>query len=487
MPFKPTENKVTSSFRARLLAAVFLGLLTTFWSLPVRGQEVVDDAASQTLREEEENKRLMLEEAPSRVVTAKDLMSLETGGWYYVRYSDYNNSDNNDAAEDALDSRIWNDVRVWGRLSFQTPEMKNSGRKHRAYLRLKNVYIEKSGSNPVERYDNRGPSIDQGYLAFDWDPVKLEAGRRYFNVGRGIAYSGVHDGVQLNFQRPGWNLGAFVSTNQPGDTNLDTSVPGYDKTTRRYFTGLGLGYAGIRGHQLYSYAVLERDGSEEDPDDPDQDYTYDANYFGLGSKGAWTPSLPYWFEVIRQTGQSRTYGENTRGRISAWALDAEQRYETSWPTRLAVSAEYAMGTGDPDRQNPTNTIGGNLRGHDRNFLYFGYLPTGIALSPYLSNLRIVRLGAEAKPFVHFKPLQKMQLGVDYFWYWKDRSSGGISDYDAATAERKVGEELDLKLEWRFTSRTILSAEYGRFRPDKAFPPARRTSEETTAVSFTVIF
>lgn len=69
-------------------------------------------------------------------------------------------------------------------------------------------------------------------------------------------------------------------------------------------------------------------------------------------------------------------------------------------TQPTFSAEYAFGTGDADRGGRVTaaTGGGNEEGStDRNFLTFGYIDTGLSLSPRISNLRMARFGFEFYP------------------------------------------------------------------------------------------
>jgi hypothetical protein len=460
-----------------LLASVFLLVAGTS---SVMAESVYDP------RRVEEKKREILDEAPSREIVNLPDHSLEFGGWVNYRFTDYKNLDNDPSIEESIRRSLRADARVWGKFTRKDPSNTNSSEQY-IYIRLKNLYTQHSGAAPGERYDNRGPLLDYGYWGFDHKPWKVEVGRRYFNIGRGIAYSGVHDGVQVNYQRPGWNFAGFVSQLPPHTDNMDTSVPGYDKESRRYFAGAGIGYAGIKGHQLYGYTVIERDHSREDPDDPFQDYGYDAQYFGVGSAGEWAKGCPYWLEVIRETGYSREDIFNAHSNISAWAFDAEQKFVTAHASGLTFSIEAAAGSGDNDRLDVNKTINGNGAGRDRGFVYFGYLPTGIVLSPSLSNLRMLRAGIELNPFYRVKTLSSLSMGVDLYHYWKDRTEGAISDLDAQNAKRDIGQEVDLRLDWWVTERVLISAEWGIFMPGKAYAPPVDARSEAVSVSMSVIF
>ena len=85
--------------------------------------------------------------------------------------------------------------------------------------------------------------------------------------------------------------------------------------------------------------------------------------------------------------------------IDAWALDASLHYSVNVITHPNLSIEYAFGTGDSDRSaKVVSTTPGNKEGTtDRNFLYFGYIDTGLGLSPRLANLQMFKFGLSMTP------------------------------------------------------------------------------------------
>jgi hypothetical protein len=478
----PLDRRVIRPHNADVIWRV---ILTVIFVLSFAAQAFAQ--VSGKVRREEEGKRILLDAAPSREVGAFDAFSFETGGWVSYRFFHYENTDNDHDQAESLDSVYWTDVRLWERVVFQTPEMKEDKRQHFFYTRFKAAYIERNGEAPGAKYDLVGPLVDYAYASFDWRPWKLEAGRRYFNIGRGIAYGGINDGFQLNYLRPGWNLGLFASRSLPNEHNIDTSVPGYDRGTRRYFGGVGLGYAGIPDTQLYSFFVAQEDHSREKPEDEFQEYRYDSRYAGLGLKGKRGERWDYWLEGIREEGTSREYGTDVKSAIEAWAFDGEVNYATGWPSVTILSGQYSYGSGDPDRVSVTDTIDGNLEGNDRNFLHFGYFRSSAALAPNLSNLHMARLGVEAQPFYRWRFFKKMTWGVDHYRFWKDEPWGGISDIDATEPEREVGYETDLRVSWRIAPRVLWALEYGVFTPGKAYASSAQAKEKAFSTSLTIFF
>jgi hypothetical protein len=476
------DRLVVRSHNANMIGQFFLVVIFVLFSAAQAFADVVS-----TTRRDEEAKRVLADQAPSRKVGAINAFLFESGGMLSYRYYHYDNIDKDDTQEDDYTGSRWTDMRLWGRLSYQTPEMKQDKRWYLFYTRFRAAYVEQTGEAPGARYDLVGPSVEYAYASFDWKPWKLEAGRRYFSIGRGIAYSGIDDGLQLNYQCPGWDLGLFFSKTLPHERNIDTSVPGYDKESRRYFGGISAAYTGIKDVQLYSYFMGQKDRSQEKPEDVSQDYNYDSRYAGLGVKGGSGKHWKYWTEVISETGISREYGTNAKSNIHAWAADSELKYLTGWPSGTTVTGQYSYGSGDPDRVSVTDTVNGNTEGKDRNFLHFGYYRSSLALAPYLSNLRVARLGVEAQPLYRWQLFKKMTWGIDHYRFWKDLASGGISDTDATQHSRDVGYETDLRMNWPIVPRVVWAMEYGIFTPGKAYAPEADTKEKVFSASLTIFF
>lgn len=441
------------------------------------------DAGEQERRVEEAN-RQDADAARSHTVKTGAFF-LDYGGWINFRYNRFTDEDNDKSSRDLLRTSTQLDARTW--LKFTRVMDPEQGQEHTFYLRFKDRYVTRTGQAPGARYDNDGPHVDHAYGILDLRPVWIEAGRRYFNVGRGIAYSDINDGIQINYRKPGFNAGLFAAKNLPHQSNIDTSVPGYDKHNERYFYGLGLGYTGIPRQSLYGFVLAQNDFSDEGPNDSSRNYTYNSQYFGLGSKGGFLKSWSYWSEIILQTGSSRVYTTDERKDVRAFAFDTEVVYAPDMSGRPRLSLEYALGSGDKDRQSVTDTQFGNTSGADRNFLYFGYAPTGYALAPRLSNLQMLRAGFEFAPFERVSAFKHLTLGIDIYSFYKHRSGGGISDLEATEDAMDVGREVDLTLKWRVLSDVTVSLEYGRFMPGDAYAPSANSSQDFLSIGITHTF
>lgn len=443
--------------------------------------------ASTEKRATEEAKRKALLKTETVLPEGEERFLFDYGAWLDFRYTNYTDDDNDSNAQDTLRETFEADNRFWMKVNIRPPVDSDRDNEHIIYLRLKDLYLKEFPEDETGVYDRDGPHLDYAYVVADLRPYKLEVGRRYFNIGRGIAYSNVSDGFKINYLRPRWNFGVLAARTLPHEDNIDISVPGFSKDSDRYYFAFGVGYAGIRNHQLYGYFLSQRDFSDEDPNDPNQQFTYDSDYWGIGSKGNISPNLSYWTEVIKQSGESYIFGSDAKSDVDAWAANVGSEYQWDVLGHPRLSFEYAYGSGDSERVSVTDTENGNLSSDDNNFLYFGYFPAGYALAPRLSNIHIYRIGAVLNLFERFRKVKDLTFGIDYFWYMKDKSSGGISDFEATADSHDIGNEIDLTVEWQILSDIRLSLNYGHFMPGEAFLDTAKDSEDYFSTSLTFTF
>ena len=233
-------------------------------------------------------------------------------------------------------------------------------------------------------------------------------------------------------------------------------------------------YNGFEKHQPYLLALIQEDHSGENIEDIDQDYEYNSRYYGIGSQGEIIKNFYYNIEGVLEDGKSFPDGRGGAApdneQIDAWALDASLTYVYDIVTHPAFSAEYARGSGDPDRtDNVTNTIGGNEAGStDRNFLNFGYLDTGVALAPRMPNLHMYKFGFTFWPSEYVNNKRNIEVGVDFFIFRKDEMESTISDTRADRPQRNIGKEFDVNVTWLIFSDLGASVDYGRFYPGNAY-------------------
>ena len=117
----------------------------------------------------------------------------------------------------------------------------------------------------------------------------------------------------------------------------------------------------------------------------------------------------------------------------------------------------------------TDTASGNLAGTDDDgFLAFGFVQTGFALFPRLSNIHIVRLGGSFWPLESVDFFRYLEIGIYGYLYRKDESAAPISDPGSTQNDSDVGREIDLLLRWRILSDVGVTVSYGVFLPGDAY-------------------
>lgn len=394
-----------------------------------------------------------------------------------------------------LDARVWTSLDVYGAHNF--------------YLRLKNIYRDySSGDNPPDDPENRwdGLEIDQGYYSIDLGKLlreelkparplegSLTIGRQFMFLGTGLAFNRVVDGLALTTRYGDFRSKLFGARSNHDEPDFDTSRPGWEHT-RRTFVGGQVDYLGIQRHTPYFFYMRQSDHNVERTEVP-QDFDYDSYYVGVGVRGELVKRLGYYAEHIWQGGKSTARNDfifvNQREDISATAINVGLNYYPKWRFKPNFSLQYLHGSGDPDRMSVTNTVRGNLGDtDDENFLYFGHVFTGYSLAPRVSNINIIRLGASANFLEKYETFKDMEMGLNYFKYWKDERKGGISDFRAVVRLGKpqrsdIGDELDFYLNWRILSDLTFTLRFGTFWTGDAYEDDER--RDFLALGLTLTF
>ena len=501
---------------------------------PALGQsEATQDRTREKMRlEEDEETRALRYTEMAKKEEKRGKFSLAYGGWLTHYFDQYQNIDKNKGEDDWIETDYYLDSRLWMRLLYSREFMFYARVKNQYFWRPR-VSTDYTGNGD----DYQGPALDMGYVNIDLiglrnkyltsrddyraqteyartelaraialkqtdvrdevldmtlamleelryaadsqdrykGPLLLSAGRQFFTLGRGIVYSNVHDGVQLiSGVGKSMLLKTFISQSKPREDNLDYSVPNYDKENKRRFYGAELSYF-KKDIAFYIYGLAQ--GDETDASQGPQDYNYDSQYLGAGVSGKVKDNLSYWFEAISEYGKSYTDAEKVeleKKPIDAYAFDAGAKYNFDFFTHPSLESELAYGSGDPDRSRVTNTSGGNTNGDDTNFMYYGVFNSGYALMPRLSNIWVVKLGGYIKPFEGFARIgDNIVVGSKYFYYRKDRRSGGTYDIYATEPDADIGQEIDFYIHWKMFRDLFVSARYGLFFPGKAYPIDRR--------------
>jgi hypothetical protein len=450
----------------------------------------VADAAAQTvgLREPDAfiNQQRAIEQRLwdqiDQELPAAQRVGLDYGGWYSFNLFIYDDGVNS--------SRTFrrNDLRLWGRLTLDRGA-------HEFYVRGRLSYLDFNTGDSYDGNDDdwEGPNLERGYYEFnlarameayarrtpDYN-LRVKIGRDLVKFGTGYAMWTRLDHVLVRGEYRDVELTGLVGRTVGSTPDFDRSRP-IDRTRRAFF-GVQAKYLGFDRHEPFVYALWQRDHNRETIPSPLQEYDYDSFYVGLGSQGEIVDNLRYSTEWVYESGHD--YGHRrfiSKDVIRAWAFDAELEYLFNVPMSPRASLEYMFASGDPDRLgSPTDTVGGN-RGNrlDRSFVGFGWRDTGLSFAPALSNVHIWRTGASFFPFENHHWLRRLELGSDWFLYYKNHRQGAVSDPTADLPSGYLGWEMDYFANWAVTTDLAWTARYGIFFPGQAF------SDQTTRTFFLV--
>ena len=310
-----------------------------------------------------------------------------------------------------------------------------------------------------------------------------QAGRDLVYWGNGLVMAQVIDGGVLDLEYGKLGLELIAGLTPIRTVDIDSSRPGFDFNTRRGFFGALLS-ADLNQHRPFVYYLAQRDYNRKDLRQIGSittRYDYDSFYFGGGSTGQLTDRLRYGIEGAYEFGHTLSnsfelvgFGlvpiEQTRDPIVSGAVDARLDYLVADPADTRLSAEVILATGDDDRGHTSNTFAGNAPGSEDNaFNAFGLVNTGLAFSPDVSNIAVLRLGASTFPFHHLGGLRRLQFGGDFFAFGKFDEDAPI-DETTSNGQQFLGFEPDLYVNWQVTSDVTVALRYGAFFPHaSAFP------------------
>ncbi|HWL93372.1 MAG TPA: alginate export family protein [Phycisphaerae bacterium] len=421
---------------------------------------------------ERENQRNLQETLPPA-----QKFRVDYGGWFNTYFFLFD-----DGFESSRTLRQY-EMRLWASFSADQGI-------HEGYLRLRTAYDDwNHGDNFTNNHDDLdGPNLERGWYVFDvakalnreerWSsPVelKIKAGRDLVHVGTGYAIDIPLDHAMLQGEIFGFET-TYIGGRTPLSTeNIDRNRAVADHSNR-VFHILEERYKGFDSHELFAYIAWQDDHTKEDPVDLLQQYRYDSRYIGWGSVGELIPNLRYSTEWVIERG--RSYNDQRfikRSHIKAWGFDQRLDYYFKHKMKPVISAEWMFASGDPDRLgSPTNSKGGNQGDHvDNSFVGFGFRDTGLALAPRLSNIHVWRLGGSFRPFPDSKAAKDLELGTDWYMYYKNRHRAAISDPLADVQSGYAGWEMDYYANWRIWNDLAWTVRFGTFFPGKAF------SDQTT--------
>lgn len=400
------------------------------------------------------------------------------------------------------------DLKLWANLVYKDT--------HQIYFRPQATITDYNNGDEyrytsgftMEENDLNWPRLDVGYYYGDVTRalgiteigrLRFKAGRDYVSVGEGLTMDVRGDGGLLEYSLGDFAFDAFMVRSVYSEDNYNRTHPdmGHNKNL---FSGFELRQTFADELEVFGYSVWLLDKNQKqylyDPNiqnlippnttDPGM-YQYDSRYHGAGLRGQVGAGLSYYSEYVVQYGdQYSNLGVfippptpanitvTTKDEIRAQAFQAGANYAfTRTPTEPVLGVQYMFGSGDHDSGISTDSytksgraMRGNLPGTtDNTFFSYGFIETGYAFFPLLSNVEIWKLELTNTPIKHHSVLGDVETAVKYFRYRRHKSTGGMSDRAVDKLGSNLGYELDFAVNWRPYSDLQVTMQYGLFAPD----------------------
>jgi len=307
----------------------------------------------------------------------------------------------------------------------------------------------------------------------------IRAGRQFVNWNTGLVWSNDIYGAKMRASWEGLLLEGLVGVSaRSGMYDFDVSRPNYDSDTNRHAYAIRAEYEITPWFRPWASYFIQRDHNDDSTVLPFfglTEFQYDSNYLSFGSNGSIGSQLLYGLEMCWESGTgystpiiSPTGTVQTEENIDAWAGVFNLAYLLRDDNKTRAECTLAFGTGDDDRLSSSGTIGGNWPGTpDRAFNSVGYINTGLALAPSMTNLLMARVGASTGIPINPQRPDDLRIGADVFVFGKTTTRAPISS--PSTNQRFVGWECDVRLDWRITSDVSLNVRYGLFVPNGGNP------------------
>ena len=453
--------------RTKAAVAFIVSILST---LMVQAQQVENRTAERFLqlqRQTDED----LQKQREQVAPLESMFDWQFGGWIDYYLFQYGDGIQSSRFVQRPSMSVWTRARI------------DNGA-HEIFARLRVNFTYFHPGDEIDRIaDWDGPEFDQLWYQIDVgrafrltqpsDPLQLKVrvGRQTVEFGTGYALHLPMDAVLLDAKLKDLRVQGLIGRAVPDYPNIDRSEPVAEHSDRCFY-GVQMSYEGWQHHVPFIYALWNNDRTRAWPHtDWLQNYAYDSFYLGTGAHGSIVHNLNYWAEGVFESGHS--FGDHAflhQDYIQAWGWDLGLEKLFDVPTRPRASVEYMFASGDGDRLlSPTNAPGGNRPGTpDTSFVAFGARDAGISLAPALSNLHIWRVGGALAPLERWEFFRDLEIGTNWFLYYKNQAGGAISDTTATQSSGYVGWEMDYFINWRLTSDLSWTMRWGTFNPGTAY-------------------
>ncbi len=361
--------------------------------------------------------------------------------------------------------------RVFGNLRFLYNQYYNSDNSNNGWLEpIGNRYWYQFDLGDWQR-SNEGSAGP-----FDFN---IRAGRQFVTWNSGLVWSNDIYGAKM---RAEWEALSFESvvgvSARSGLYDFDVSRPNYDTDTNRHVWAIRGQYEIAPELSPFVSYFVQTDHNDDNvvlPFFGPTQFKYDSQYLSFGTDGSIGNQFLYTLELCHESGTGTSTPivtpagpTQTQEDIDAWAGVLNMVYLLRDPQGTRFEATLGFGTGDGDRLSSSGTIGGNWPGSpDNAFNSLGYINTGLALAPSMTNLLMARVGASTGIPINPRRPDDFRVGADFFLLGKTATNAPISA--PSTNSRFVGWECDLRLDWRITSDVSFNFRYGLFVPNLGNP------------------
>ena len=361
--------------------------------------------------------------------------------------------------------------RVFGNLRFLYNQYYNSDNSN-------NGWLEPIGNRNWYQFDladwqraNEGSAGDLG--------LNVRAGRQFVSWNSGLVWSNDIYGARVRSSLGALSFDGVVGVSaRSGLYDFDVSRPNYDSDTNRHIWAVRGQYEVSPEFAPFVSYFVQRDHNPEQAVVPflgAVEFQYDSEYLSFGTDGSIGNQFLYTLELCRESGNGRstpivTPGGTTQTEedIDAWAGVLNMVYLLRDDHQTRLESTLAFGTGDDDRVSASGTIGGNWPGSpDHAFNSLGYIHTGLALAPSMTNLMMARLGGSTAIPINPRRPDDLRIGADFFIFGKTDTDSPLTVRSGPS--RFIGWECDLRVDWRLTSDVSLNVRYGLFVPNGGTP------------------
>ncbi|MCH2136544.1 MAG: hypothetical protein MK101_08175 [Phycisphaerales bacterium] len=320
--------------------------------------------------------------------------------------------------------------------------------------------------------------------------LNMRAGRQFINWNSGLIYSNDIYGMRVRggTDRLSWE-GLIGVTASSGFYDFDPSRSNYDSQTDRALFGIRGGWTFGPELELFVSGFWQRDHNENrnvtvtlpvTGETVTFNHNFDTSYLSVGGSGAIGPEVLWTLELVRETGTRHSrhvyvpgpplQAVNEDSPIEAYA----GVFNLSWApsgiaTRPRIDGTLAFGTGDADHFTTSGGQGGNHPGTtDHSFQSMGYVYTGLAGAPSLTNLLMLRVGGSVGIPIEARRPDALRVGMDVFLFGKQKVDAPVS-LRFSNNNRYLGTEVDWKIDWRLTSDVSFTLRAGLYWPGSDTP------------------